>query len=184
MDELDCLIVQVNSLVRSVDFVHGSVKEIKEESIKLKSDSEKLNKTNKDLTSKVTDLQARIMCDNLMFFNIKKEEGEYPEQLLKEFRREELKTTREIEFARVHRTGRKGGRARPRPIVAIFERCKDREDVKLTGWKLLKFVEEARVNALTTGTEEGTPLISGHQMNPKFANIGIGEQKKRADANI
>ena len=94
----------------------------------------------------------------------------------KEFIREELKITREIEFARVHRTSKKGGRARPRPIVAKFERYKDREDVKHTGWKLLKFVKEARANTLTTGIEEGTPLIGGHQMNPKFVNIGIGEQ--------
>ena len=111
------------------------------------------------------------MRDNLMFFNVKEEEGEDPEQLLKEFIREELKITRETEFARVHRTGRKGGRARPRPIVAKFERRRK------THWvETIKVCQRSKGQCLHHGYRGRYTIDQWTPDESQIANIGIGEQ--------
>ena len=84
----------------------------------------------------LTDLQCRSMLDNLIFTNIdeivRTETDEYDnvEQTLMRFLWGEMGIHKPIEFARVHRLGtfdKDSARDNPRPIIAKFERFKDRD---------------------------------------------------------
>ena len=87
----------------------------------------------------ITDLQCRSMQDNLIFTNIAEikytevNQYENTEQTLRKFLAEEMGIHKPIEFARVHRLGiydELTAETSPRPIIAKFERFKDREHVR------------------------------------------------------
>ena len=94
--------------------------------------------------SAITDLQCRSMRDNLLFTGIEEpelREGEYEdtEKLLCDFLRNEMQIGSQIPFHRVHRVGPYERQFdTPRPIVAKFERFKDREIVRMAAPKTLK----------------------------------------------
>ena len=79
------------------------------------------------------------MRDNLIFTGLPEKTEEEPEKTVKNFMCEHLKipenTVNEISFHRVHRIGRKLN-AYPRPIVAKFERYKQKELVRSRGREL------------------------------------------------
>ena len=113
LDKLDGLVVRVANLTKSVEFVHETVNTIKQENVGMKEDIKRIKEENFYLV----DLQARNMRDNLLFFNIPETDGENTELLIKELIKEELKIAEDIEFARVHRIGRKAPH-KIRPILA------------------------------------------------------------------
>ena len=88
----------------------------------------KQNKTDE----KLVDLQWRGMRENLIFSGINEVNvpyGQYEnvEQTLKEFLRNEMNITQDINFDRVHRIGKfDRNQTYPRPIVAKFERFRIR----------------------------------------------------------
>ena len=87
-------------------------------------------------TSAIIDLQCRSMRENLIFTGIEEQrlkEGEYEdtEGLLRDFLKYEMQIDRPIHFHRVHRIGPyQRNFDTPRPVVAKFERFKDREEVR------------------------------------------------------
>ena len=86
--------------------------------------------------NRITDLQRRIMRENLIFTGIKEPqlpEGEYEdvEHTLRTFLSKDMKIERYMEFDRVHRLGRHDPyKTYPRPIIAKFERYRDKEYVR------------------------------------------------------
>ena len=96
--------------------------------------------------TEVTDLQCRSMRDNLLFFGIEEPEQrdgiqEDTEQVLNEFLETEMQISYSIPFHRVHRIkplGKHRYTDYPRPIVAKFERFKDREHVRTLAPQTLK----------------------------------------------
>ena len=114
----------------------------------LQSDNKDLQNKQSKTESKVIDLQCRSMCENLIFSGIDEEikvnsEGvkyEESETVLKKFLREEMDITTPIEFDRVHRLGPiktpqsnqdEDENTNPRPLIAKFERYKDKQFVKM-----------------------------------------------------
>ena len=99
--------------------------------------------------SKVIDLQCRSMCENLIFSGIDEEIIEKPdgtkyedsELVLKKFLSKEMDISFQIEFDRVHRLGpirtqdsdqdEEEEIRNPRPLIAKFERYKDKQYVKM-----------------------------------------------------
>ena len=88
---------------------------------------------------RLTEIQWRSMRENLIFTGISEpppsESGVYEdaELTLRTFLREDMHITRHMEFDRVHRLGRKDPQKNyPRPIIAKFERYKDKEYVRQT----------------------------------------------------
>ena len=92
---------------------------------------------------KVVELQWRGMRENLIFKGIhepKLMQGEFEivELTLKNFLRNEMNITTDIPLDRVHRMGRyRPEQSFPRPIVAKFERYKDKELVRSAAPKTL-----------------------------------------------
>lgn len=89
---------------------------------------------------KMTDIQWRSMRDNLIFTGIEEpplsDEAEDTEATLRRFLSNEMNITDPIPFDRVHRLGKQrdshpGHQLKPRPIIAKFERYKDKERVRL-----------------------------------------------------
>lgn len=85
---------------------------------------------------RLIDLQWRSMRENLIFTGISEPylpEGEFEnvEGTLRQFLREEMNIDRDIAFDRVHRLGRYDMYKKyPRPIIAKFERYRDKETVR------------------------------------------------------
>ena len=85
---------------------------------------------------RLVDLQWRSMRENLIFTGIPEPylpEGEYEnvEGTLRQFLRDEMDIDRQIAFDRVHRLGRYDMYKKyPRPIIAKFERYRDKEAVR------------------------------------------------------
>lgn len=92
---------------------------------------------------KLTDLQWRGMRENLIFTGIKEPnlprgEYEHTEATLKTFLRDEMNIEKDIAFDRVHRLGKFDRLQKyPRPIIAKFERFKDKESVRLAAPRTL-----------------------------------------------
>lgn len=91
---------------------------------------------NKSLQETVLDLQTRSMRDNLIFTGIQENAQDKPEELIKDFIKNQLKLTLDtVDKITFHRIGPKSN-ARPRPIVAKFEQFKQKELVKSRGRQL------------------------------------------------
>ena len=97
----------------------------------------------------IQELKARSMQENLLFFGLCEGQNEDTEFKLRQFLTNELEFDSEsdserrvenIVFDRVHRLGRRRGDGirNPRPIVAKFERYRDRELIRLAGLELNK----------------------------------------------
>ena len=99
--------------------------------------------------TEITDLQCRSMRDNLIFVGIQEPEysegdtAEDAELTLRDFLNNEMHINRPIQFHRVHRLNHNENNKNqnyenvPRPIVAKFERFKDREYVRHQASKTL-----------------------------------------------
>ena len=96
--------------------------------------------SNETLSNELSELRARSMQQNLLFFGIgepAKGDKEYIEPKIKDFMKHELdledpSIVDSIVFDRIHRIGRPNYTpgANPRPVVARFERYKDREVIR------------------------------------------------------
>ena len=96
--------------------------------------------SNESLSNELSELKARSMQQNLLFFGIcepPNKEKEYIEPKIKDFMKHELdledpSIVDSIVFDRIHRLGRPNNTpgANPRPVVARFERYKDREVIR------------------------------------------------------
>ena len=99
-------------------------------------------KQNQDkLEEKPIDLQWRSMRENLLFVGIEESfvEKENTEYVLREFLSTNMNITYDIPFDGVHRLGRYDPTEHyPRPIIAKFERFRDRERVRLAAPKTLE----------------------------------------------
>ena len=98
----------------------------------LQTDAKTLRQKHEEIDSKLIDLEARSMRDNLMFYGIR--EGGTPENcemLVKELCDKTLgmHTAHELKFDRVHRVGPKSA-TKTRPIVAKFHYYEQREQVR------------------------------------------------------
>ena len=92
------------------------------------------------LNDELLELKARSMQSNLVFYGLAeapKGEPDNPESKLRDFLRNELtfdtpETVNNVVFDRVHRLGRprRDQNSYPRPIVAKFERYRDRELIR------------------------------------------------------
>ena len=116
------------------------VSNVERDQYAIQSDQKKCENT-------LTDLQCRSMLDNLIFTNIDEivrpetDEYENVEQTLIRFLWGEMGIHKPIEFARVHRLGtfdKDSARDNPRPIIAKFERFKDRDYVRGLAAETLK----------------------------------------------
>ena len=127
----------IRDLKTSLEFSFEQIKDLQHDTNNMKftvnsltTELDKINKENKTLRETLLDVQCRSMRDNLIFTGIPEKTEEDPEKTVKNFMCEHLKipenTVNEISFHRVHRIGRKLN-AYPRPIVAKFERYKQKE---------------------------------------------------------
>ena len=121
-----------------------SVNALYEKIEKLEFNQEQMTSELANSTSAIVDLQCRSMRENLIFTGIKEQrlkEGEYEdtEGLLRDFLKYEMQIDRPIHFHRVHRIGPyERNFDTPRPVVAKFERFKDREEVRSAAPRTLK----------------------------------------------
>ena len=110
------------------------VQELNKRVSKLEADSDEMKDKHEKMEEKMTDLQWRSMRENLIFTGIK--ERDYPnedtETSLRLFLADEMNIHYDIPFDRVHRLGKfDSTKIYPRPIIAKFERFRDRERVRL-----------------------------------------------------
>ena len=116
----------------------------------LKAYVDQLQLDNDDMKTKlskakntISDLQCRSMRDNLIFTGIEEpeynpDESEDTEKSLCDFLRTEMKIFDQLQFHRVHRLGKyERLDDAPRPIIAKFERYKEREYVRSMAPKIL-----------------------------------------------
>ena len=152
LDKLDTLEVEVKEVKATLYNANESINGLKAENVALKmqvkSLEESLNTSKKDFAAmkeRVIDIQARSMRENLIFYGIEETEnheaGLYSEEVLKNFFEKELEiNTSNSELDRVRRMGkpkfRDDGSKLPRPIVAKFQRFKQKEQVKRSAVKL------------------------------------------------
>ncbi|CAB4008851.1 Hypothetical predicted protein [Paramuricea clavata] len=137
----------VKQMKDSTEFVHAEVNELKDEDEKTKRSDEEnrrkiheLEDTNRRLQESVVDLKPRSMRDNLLFFNVKKDEKENTTEKIYDILEQNL----EIFYARSkvkidcsHRVGRKRvSQRKPRAIVVKFNYFQDREQVRQNARKL------------------------------------------------
>ena len=106
------------------------------------------------------------MGDNLLFFGIKEEMKENTEEVLKTALETQLSMVHahNIQFARVHRIGRKSGN-KTRPIVAKFELYKEREVVRDAFFAKLRALKEKNE---TTGGNETMKIGIAEQHPPEI----------------
>lgn len=125
----------VDEVKDSLDAAHGRSDTLELKSYKLDS---ALKEAKEDLGKKILYLETYSRRENLKFAGIPegRDEQEDTKEVLVEFLSKQLEIERagEIEFQRVHRMGKKGGR--PRMIIARFLRYVDRERVMRNAFKL------------------------------------------------
>ena len=83
LEKLDGIETDMKEIKLSLEYVHAEIADLKKENEKIKTDQnkgreriQKPEEDNKVLRSKIIDLQARSMRDNLLFFNIPDNERE------------------------------------------------------------------------------------------------------------
>ena len=99
-----------------------------------------LEQKNTSLNNRVIDLQARSMHDNLIFYNIKENDGENTTEVIHSLLESHfgIENAKAVKIDRSHRMGRKLQHARkPRAIIAKLNYFQDKQKV-LTNAKKLK----------------------------------------------
>ena len=118
-----------------VDDISAQVQQVLIDNDDLRRDNETMRSQLEKADRAIVDLQCRSMRDNLLFVGIHEPEyvendPEDVEKTLDSFLAQEMNITDKIPFHRVHRMGTYESDDSPRPIVAKFERFKDRELVR------------------------------------------------------
>ena len=113
-----------------------SIDEVMDKLMSIELQQDELQKQQKLEADKLVDLQWRSMRENLVFSGIKepklpREEYENVELSLRNFLRDEMDIDKDIQFDRIHRLGKFDyDQIYPRPIIAKFEKFKDKEFVR------------------------------------------------------
>ena len=115
---------------------NSEIAELRAQVDQLQLDNDDMKQRLSKAEDTITDLQCRSMRDNLIFTGI--EEPEYnpdqpedTEKSLRDFLKTEMQIYDPIQFHRVHRLGRiERQDESPRPIIAKFEKAKEREYVR------------------------------------------------------
>ena len=118
-----------------VDDISEQVQQVLIDNDDLRRENEMMRSQLENADRAIVDLQCRSMRDNLLFVGIQEpdyveNEPEDVEKSLDCFLSQEMNITDKIPFHRVHRIGKYESDDPPRPIVAKFERFKDRELVR------------------------------------------------------
>ena len=144
LEKLDGIESDMKEIKLSLEYAHAEIANLKKENEKIKTDQnkgkeriQKLEEDNKVLRSKIIDLQARSMRDNLLFFNIPENERENTtdivHKILEKMKIRDAQNT--VRIDRSHRIGKKReGNRKPRPTVVNF--YQDREYVRTHARKL------------------------------------------------
>ena len=142
LEVLDQRVVQVASLIRSLEYCHATIVDLKTENgtliakmASILSDTDDRRRKAKADHDAVIDLQWRSMRDNLVFYAIAEKPDENCGTTLKKFFVKELGATEDVELARAHRMG-KHEPGKTRPIVAKFHRYQQRETFRSAGRRL------------------------------------------------
>ena len=120
----------------SVDYLMDKMISIEIQQDDLQKEQDKLQKQQNQAAEKIVDLQWRSMRENLIFSGINEPKlprgmCENVEMSLRTFLREEMNIERDIPFDRVHRLGKYDSEQKyPRPIVAKFEKFRDKEFIR------------------------------------------------------
>lgn len=145
-DRIENIQTRVGNLEKFTGNLGNSMGEIKKSQTSLKGDVEEtvkeireLKLANKQLDGQITDMQARRMRDNLLFFGLAEYRGSGNENcvnLINEFREAELNIVGiKDNIERAHRIGRFQYN-KTRPIVVKFSNFRVRESVRTSGYKL------------------------------------------------
>lgn len=109
-----------------------------------------------NMESKITDLEARSLRDNLLFHGFKEESDEDCEKKITDMINTTLQIDKTIVFDRVHRLGQIRG-PRPRPIVAKFHQYKDRELVRKTSYD---HVDKLKAEGIGIGIQQTKAVLA------------------------
>ena len=138
--EKSCTFLSATYETQSKDISEAkkTVSNLKKQCDDLDKQVKEQTKSKKKLESKVIDLEARSMRENLLFNGIPESESENCEVKVKDFMIKELEletqTVNDMTLDRVHRIGRAKGPGTIRPIVAKFHKYADREKVREIGY--------------------------------------------------
>ncbi|MEW8563212.1 MAG: hypothetical protein AB2541_13945, partial [Candidatus Thiodiazotropha sp.] len=127
-----------DSVVKSNEDLDSKVDYVLDRLITLQIQQNDIQEMQNKTTEKIIDMQCRSMRENLIFTGISESdlnrgESENTEAILKDFLRTEMNIDRDISFDRVHRLGYYDpNQIYSRPIVAKFERFKDKEFVRMS----------------------------------------------------
>ena len=136
MHEYDASINHFNDLCDGIMQENSSkstlLEELDKRVSKLEDDNVEIKDKHEKLEEKLTEVQWRSMRENLIFTGISEAEKGDTENTLRRFLADEMTIHQDIPFDRVHRLGKfDSTRSYPRPIIAKFERFRDRERVRL-----------------------------------------------------
>ena len=134
--KVDNLCARVSKLELSKVQLEESQRSQYESLRNLKSEQYESGVKQKSIETKLIDVQWRSMRENLIFTGVKEETDENPEMTLRTFMSETMKINDEVPLDRVHRLGKikqpqPGEEAKPRPLIAKFERYRDKEMVRM-----------------------------------------------------
>ena len=120
--------------------LNGEISHLKRENENLKSEAVNFGEKCETFENEISELKARSMQQNVLFFGLAEApvgEADNPESKLRDFLKGELNLEdpnfiNTVVFDRVQRIGRPKRfiGANPRPIVARFERYRDRETIR------------------------------------------------------
>ena len=153
----------------------------------LQKDTKTLKQEHENFDSKLVNLEARSMRDNLMFYGIP-EGGEHEdcEKLVKGLCEKTLGMLRayELKFDRVHRVGSKSG-AKVRPIVAKFHYYEEREYVRKIAFdcsEALKVANQGVGAQLPKSFRDARkPLYPAMKTNDNNSNIDFTDRTNTDD---
>lgn len=162
---------------KDVSDIKREVNDLVRENSTLKDEVLNMSTDLQSLKERQIELQSRTMRDNLIFTGIPENETEDTEKVLADFIKNKLEITKDIEFERVHRMGKKI-QGKLRPVIAKFSKFKDREIVRKQAPTVLKRTEnkEFGVNEqypkeINDRRKELYPYLKSAKRNGKRANL-------------
>lgn len=132
-----------DDIVSSYSVRESELDHVMDKLISIQIQQNQMQEKQNQMQEKIVEVQWRGMRENLIFTGISEKnlpngEFENVELTLKNFLRDEMNITQDIQFDRVHRVGKfDRNHSFPRPIIAKFEKFKDKEMVRLSAPKTL-----------------------------------------------
>ena len=165
--------VEIGELKATCSFL---TKETSELTKKIETNKDKISNTMKqhnDLVEKAVDLEDRSRRNNVIFYNIKEQEGEDCDTLITGLLKAQgfFRPDYILEIDRAHRLGRKrvdNEGQRPRPIIVRFNFFKDKDLIIKKG-KLFKGTEVAASEDFSKITVETHKKLRNHAKEAKYS---------------